>query len=298
MNDTPRGPAPVSLSALEPGTYQVWAAKDGYEPQEKRVQVRPGRREPGLALTGRRSVAEQRRPRARRAPAVGTVSWCVFFSSRESASGVGRPPALRAGGPEVQGLNMEQQGQTIRFWCGRLPHWEVVDGRYFITLRLAGTLPKVLKKQLQGLVAEVRGAEGDNMNREYFRRMEAWLDKDRSSQILVNTDIAEIIMTAFAEYEARSIWSVHSYVIMPNHLHWFFTPLMYSMSESIMHFKRYTTRQVNAYMSTKGKRFWQKEWFDHWSRSASEDEKIVQYIRYNPVKAGLVRTPEQWPYLR
>jgi hypothetical protein len=43
-------------------------------------------------------------------------------------------------------------------------------------------------------------------------------------------------------------------------------------------------------------RFWQREWFDHWSRSDDEDERTVVYIRNNPVKAGLVKSYQDWPY--
>ncbi len=31
--------------------------------------------------------------------------------------------------------------KTIRFWRGRLPHWEVEAGRYFLTVRLKGAIP-------------------------------------------------------------------------------------------------------------------------------------------------------------
>ena len=34
-------------------------------------------------------------------------------------------------------------------------------------------------------------------------------------------------------------------------------------------------------------RFWQREWFDRWMRSEAEEQRIIEYIRNNPVKAGL-----------
>jgi hypothetical protein len=39
-----------------------------------------------------------------------------------------------------------------------------------------------------------------------------------------------------------------------------------------------------------------KESHDHWVRNQSEFEKIRAYIENNPVKAGLVRSPEEFPW--
>jgi hypothetical protein len=46
-------------------------------------------------------------------------------------------------------------------------------------------------------------------------------------------------------------------------------------------------------------RFWQYEWFDHWSRSGEQEDGIIRYIRYirdTPVKAGLVKRYSDWPH--
>jgi putative transposase len=61
-------------------------------------------------------------------------------------------------------------------------------------------------------------------------------------------------------------------------------------------FKKYTGREANRILNRKGQRFWQREWFDHWSRTPQEDDKIISYIRNNPVHAGLVENAEDWPW--
>ena len=191
-----------------------------------------------------------------------------------------------------------EKSQTTKFWRGRLPHWEIKDASYFVTLRLSGSLPLFLKKELKQSLGNAQNEGWAEKSREYFLKLEAWLDKDHASNYLTNSNVAHMIMMAFQEYERRSIWKVHSYVIMPNHLHWFFTPVNQPMSESILNFKRYTARRANKILNLTGKRFWQAEWFDHWSRSAEENERIISYIRNNPVKAGLVYNPEDWPYVK
>jgi putative DNA methylase len=62
----------------------------------------------------------------------------------------------------------------------------------------------------------------------------------------------------------------------------------------IMHsLKSYTANEANKILKREG-RFWQKESYDHWVRDDDELERIVNYIRANPVKAGLRDRHEDW----
>jgi hypothetical protein len=45
-----------------------------------------------------------------------------------------------------------------------------------------------------------------------------------------------------------------------------------------------------------GEPFWQEESFDHWVRGDEEFNRIAHYIEQNPVKAGLVKRSEDWPW--
>jgi putative DNA methylase len=63
---------------------------------------------------------------------------------------------------------------------------------------------------------------------------------------------------------------------------------------SIMHsLKSYTANQANRILGRSGA-FWQQESYDHWVRDDDELERIVNYILANPVKAGLVKEPQEW----
>ena len=33
---------------------------------------------------------------------------------------------------------MARKPTTVAFWCGKLPHWGIEEGRYFVTIHLAG----------------------------------------------------------------------------------------------------------------------------------------------------------------
>jgi REP element-mobilizing transposase RayT len=41
---------------------------------------------------------------------------------------------------------------------------------------------------------------------------------------------------------------------------------------------------------------WQKGFFDHVLRSEESYEEKWRYVRQNPVRAGLIKRPEEWPY--
>jgi putative transposase len=60
--------------------------------------------------------------------------------------------------------------------------------------------------------------------------------------------------------------------------------------------KGVTARAANEILRRTGKPFWQDESFDHWVRNEAEFLEIREYIEHNPVTAGLVERPEDWPW--
>src|SRR5207247_1231393 len=101
-------------------------------------------------------------------------------------------------------------------------------------------------------------------------------------------------------------YDLYAYVVIPSHYHWVFQPRpewiktfageRRSPRERITYsVNRYTATQCNKHQQKKGS-FWQKESFDHWTRDVDELERIICYIEENPVKAGLVASPEDWFY--
>lgn len=190
---------------------------------------------------------------------------------------------------------MRRDPTTIAFHEGHiLPHWEVSDGRYFVTIRQAGSLPDPVVKRLQERAR--RQDEGVVTPRSIFADIEEILDRCNGTSDLTRPEIAEMLKEAIFYRESRGEWEMIEYVLMPNHVHLFFQLCEGRLMKTLIGFKRWTGRQAAEHLDREGERFWQCEWFDHWSRSPDEDERIAEYIRRNPVKAGLVDTHEEWPY--
>jgi putative transposase len=82
---------------------------------------------------------------------------------------------------------------------------------------------------------------------------------------------------------------------MSNHVHILIWPkaLLPEITKAI---KGFTAREANRVLGRTGQKFWQDESFDHAVRSEDEFYRIMRYIERNPVKAGLVESPEQWPW--
>ena len=60
--------------------------------------------------------------------------------------------------------------------------------------------------------------------------------------------------------------------------------------------KRFTAREGNRLLGLTGQPFWQEERFDRLVRNDAEFGRIARYIEMNPVRAGLVETPEAFPW--
>ncbi len=87
---------------------------------------------------------------------------------------------------------------------------------------------------------------------------------------------------------------------MPSHLHLFFElNNELSLKNELGEFKRWTGHQAAKLLKgLESKRFWQLEWFDHWSRSDEEDDRIIRYIQRNPMKAGLSQRVGEFVYCK
>ena len=86
-----------------------------------------------------------------------------------------------------------------------------------------------------------------------------------------------------------------AFAIMANHVHVLLLPRV-PTSRLLKSLKGCTAYQPNRVLGRTGEPFWQRESYDHWVRNQEEWRRIAAYIENNPVKAGLVKAPEQWPF--
>jgi REP element-mobilizing transposase RayT len=218
--------------------------------------------------------------------------------------------ALRATGVKPENYNPQCSGIHSR---GYLPHVKREGANYFVTFRLADSLPKeVLMKlesrradQLRQLAAQrdafERGLTGrapdDNeqdINRAYHREVERYLDRGAGESYLARPPIAELVARAIQFFEGQR-YRVHAWVVMPNHAHAVVWPMPNHLLGNVVgSWKGFTGRKANQMLNRVGQAFWQPEPFDHWIRDNDEKARICRYVINNPVKAKLCKAPEEW----
>jgi putative transposase len=107
--------------------------------------------------------------------------------------------------------------------------------------------------------------------------------------------VAESIVAALQKGQAEAMFPLHAYSIMANHVHILIEPKI-PVSRITKIVKGSTAHEANRVLDLEGGRFWQDESFDHWVRNTEQWQRIRAYIELNPVKAGLVAKPQDWPW--
>jgi REP element-mobilizing transposase RayT len=88
---------------------------------------------------------------------------------------------------------------------------------------------------------------------------------------------------------------VGRYVVMPDHLHLFVDGgEKFDLGLWMRGLKRAIAKALTP--SPMDGKIWQPGFFDHLLRSSESYEEKWQYVRSNPVRAGLVDDTDRWPY--
>jgi len=204
-----------------------------------------------------------------------------------------------------------------------LPHWDVVDGVYFVTTCLAGSVPAQGLLRIDEYRAELErrvppnGLTLDEWNyhkqKLIFARFDDIIDLESAVRHLARADVATVVEQSLRHF-ANERYDLLAYVVMPSHLHWVFHPreawaltLTSSIGETakttrrspreriMKSMKGFSAYECNRLLGLSGP-FWQDEAYDHVVRDDDELFRIIRYVENNPVKANLVEHPEDWPW--
>lgn len=120
--------------------------------------------------------------------------------------------------------------------------------------------------------------------------------KDRR-KLFNNPDACKILIEEWTGAFERHGWAVGSYVIMPDHVHFFCkpTPEACKLSLFMQQWKQWTSKRIKQKLDLE-EPVWQQEFFDHVLRSHESYSEKWNYFEQNPVRAGLVEKAEDWPH--
>jgi D-tyrosyl-tRNA(Tyr) deacylase len=181
----------------------------------------------------------------------------------------------------------------------RLPHWEQPGCTYFVTFRLADSLPQdklsQWYSQRTAWLKQHPPPLGESEISEYQRlfpdRLEQWLDAGYGECLLRSREVAEILEGALRHFHGQR-YTLGEFVIMPNHVHALVTPLGEQTLAQIIHsWKSYTAHEINRVLGRSGP-VWQDEYFDHVVRNAQCLERFATYMAQNPILGRASRPPD------
>jgi putative transposase len=212
--------------------------------------------------------------------------------------------------PGFQGL---RDDLPLRCYTRHMPHWRQPGATYFVTFRLADSLPQAKLRELRQLRAMASASASNRVNGrtsspsydghgpganermmqdrqcyESMRRVEAWLDQGMGSCSLRDPLVADVVVNALGHFDGQR-YELGCYVVMPNHVHAVVRPFDDSslpLEKILQSWKGWTSRRVPA-DARSGREFWQDETFDRIVRDEEHLYRAVQYVGSNPRRANL-----------
>ncbi len=203
------------------------------------------------------------------------------------------------------------------FYRRNLPHIQPPDASYFVTFRLAGSLPKDavirLKNKQHEIEEEIKNIKDSieraknltNVRKRYFKMFDKYLGQVNHGPVWLKDERVASIVAEAMHFRDGKKYNLYSYCIMPNHVHMvFFTGeeyvgrpdwSPYTVTKILENLKWYIALKSNKILKRSGQ-FWQHESYDHVIRNNRELIRIVKYVLNNPVEAGFVERPEQWKW--
>ncbi|MFO8081514.1 MAG: transposase [Armatimonadota bacterium] len=156
--------------------------------------------------------------------------------------------------------------------------------------------------------------DSDDIIREFRkrrRRLPHWDDPGALYFVTTSTDpafgshlcdrgAAQVVYDCLLYDDGRR-YALDSFVVMPDHFHALLVPMprqngFVPLSEIMQTIKSVSAHRINRLFGRRGS-VWLEESFDRSVRTEREHASKWHYIRRNPVRAGLVSQPEDWPWL-
>jgi type I restriction enzyme R subunit/putative DNA methylase len=192
---------------------------------------------------------------------------------------------------------------------GFLPHCDFPNLVQFVTFRLADSMPESRRGEWEHLLKI-------EDSRERRTKLEEYLDRGVGECHLRDPRIARIAEDALLHFH-NIRHELLAWCVMPNHVHVLVDVRMTPLWKIIQNWKVRSAREAGKLLRLERRAparrvagasmnapswcsalrtFWQREYWDTFMRDEGQERKAVRYIENNSVKAGMCRTPEDWPF--
>ena len=115
--------------------------------------------------------------------------------------------------------------------------------------------------------------------------------------VLANATALETLTTLWHRSAALDGWVVGDYLLMPDHVHLFAraAPDAKALAQWVGAWKSVGTRMRKRTAQFRSP-MWQSDYFDRFLRSSDNYSDKWNYVAMNPVRKGLCRRTEDWPW--
>ena len=114
--------------------------------------------------------------------------------------------------------------------------------------------------------------------------------------IFNSSKMAELFIQVCDDNRAKERMEIHEFVLMPDHFHMLLTPAPEVSLEKTVQFIKggfsFRAKKELGYIHE----VWHKSFNEHQIKDLNDYAIHKQYIYRNPVKRGLAKTPEEYPY--
>lgn len=126
---------------------------------------------------------------------------------------------------------------------------------------------------------------------------------DRSKTLFI--EHIEELRESVKRVRDMHLFRIDAMVVLPEHIHTIWTlppgdtdyPTRWALIKAGFSRKLPVTGRVSASRSKKGERgVWQRRYWEHQIRDENDFARHVDYIHYNPVKHGYVKSPCDWAH--
>jgi REP element-mobilizing transposase RayT len=134
----------------------------------------------------------------------------------------------------------------------------------------------------------LRGRTGEST---YFITADAY----QKLHLLQSERAALLLIDVLLHYRKQQKYLLHEFVAMPHHIHVLLTPTGITIERAVGLIKGGFSFRRTRELSLNGE-IWLTSFHDWRVRDAEGYEGYRTYIHQNPVKAGLCKTPPEFPY--
>lgn len=111
----------------------------------------------------------------------------------------------------------------------------------------------------------------------------------------MDSQVVADVAARFLQVATNEEFAIDVYCFMPDHLH-----VLATAQTDAADFQRFVKlakqRSGFAFKQAMGTRLWQDSFFDRTLRDAETPAEVIRYIIGNPVRAGLVQAPTEYPH--